>query len=177
MTNDEGLMRTSLIVAMASNGVIGRDGDLPWALSADLRRFKRLTTGHAIIMGRKTYESLERRLPNRLLPERTSIVVTRQEAFPVAPGALLAHSVPAAIELARGDTEVFFIGGAEIYRVALPLVDRMYVTAVATEVAGDTFFPEWDPAEWQLTEQSDHVADEKNAFDYSFRVYDRAESA
>lgn len=169
-------MRTSLIVAVASNGVIGIDGDLPWQLSADLRRFKQLTMGHSIIMGRKTYESLERRLPARLLPGRTSIVVTRQEAFPVAPGALLATSLPAAVEQARGGSEVFVIGGAEIYRVALPLVDRMYVTVVAADVEGDTFFPAWDPAQWRLVEQSDHLADDRNGFDYSFRVYDRCDA-
>ncbi len=161
-------MRTSLIVAMANNDVIGVNGDLPWKLSADLRRFKQLTMGHSIIMGRKTYESI-----GRLLPGRTSIVVTRQKAYSVKPGALLAHSVTAAVDLARGSSEVFIIGGAEIYRVALPLVDRMYVTAVAAEVAGDTYFPEWDRSQWQLTEQTDHVADQRNGFDYSFRVYDR----
>ncbi len=161
-------MRTSLIVAMASNGVIGVNGDLPWKLSADLRRFKQLTMGHSIIMGRKTYESI-----GRLLPGRTSIVVTRRKVYSVLTGALLANGVPEAIELARGNTEAFIIGGAEIYRAAMPLVDRMYVTAVAAEVAGDTYFPDWDPAGWQLTEQTDHVADEQNGFDYSFRVYDR----
>ncbi|MDP6469021.1 MAG: dihydrofolate reductase, partial [Pirellulaceae bacterium] len=126
-------MRTSLIVAIANNDVIGVNGDLPWKLSDDLRRFKQLTMGHSIIMGRKTYESI-----GRLLPGRTSIVVTRQKAYSVKPGALLAHSVTAAVDLARESSEVFIIGGAEIYRVALPLVDRMYVTAVAAEVAGDT---------------------------------------
>lgn len=161
-------MRTSLIVAMANNGVIGVNGDLPWRLSADLRRFKQLTMGHSIIMGRKTYESI-----GRLLPGRTSIVVTRQKAYAVMPGALLAHCVPDAVELARSSSEAFIIGGAEIYRVALPLVDRMYVTAVAAEVAGDTYFPTWDPMEWRQIEQTDHAADQKNGFDYSFRVYDR----
>ncbi len=161
-------MRTSLIVAMANNGVIGVNGDLPWKLSADLRRFKQLTMGHSIIMGRKTYESI-----GRLLPGRTSIVVTRQKAYSVMQGALLAHDVPDAFELARGSAEAFIIGGAEIYRVALPIVDRMYVTAVAAEVAGDTYFPDWDPAQWQLTEQTDHLADQRNGFDYSFCVYDR----
>jgi len=167
-TNTKTAMRTSLIVAMANNGVIGANGDLPWKLSADLRRFKQLTMGHSIIMGRKTYESI-----GRLLPGRITIVVTRQKAYSVKPGALLAHSVPEAVELAGDSSEAFIIGGAEIYRVALPLVDRMYVTAVAAEVAGDTYFPEWDPAQWQLTEQTDHVADERNGCDYSFRVYDR----
>ena len=161
-------MKISLIVAVADDGVIGANGDLPWRLPADWKRFKSLTMGHHLIMGRKTYESI-----GRLLPGRTSIVVTRQKAYSVKPGALLAHGVPDAVELARDSSEVFIIGGAEIYRVALPLVDRMYVTAVAAEVAGDTFFPEWDPAQWQLTEQTDHVADERNGCDYSFRVYDR----
>jgi dihydrofolate reductase len=166
--NAKASMRTSLIVAMANNGVIGVNGDLPWRLSADLRRFKQLTMGHSIIMGRKTYESI-----GRLLPGRTTIVVTRQKTYSVMPGALLAHSVPDAVELARGSSEAFIIGGAEIYRVALPLVDRMYVTAVAAEVAGDTYFPDWDPTEWRQIEQTDHAAEQQNGFDYSFRVYDR----
>jgi dihydrofolate reductase len=166
-------MKTSLIVAMANNGVIGIDGDLPWKLSADLRRFKQLTMGHTIIMGRKTYESIAQRLPKRLLPGRTSIVVTRQAAYPVATGALLASSVVTAIELAKGDSEAFIIGGAEIYRAAMPLVSRMYVTVVAADVAGDTFFPAWDRDQWQLIETSDHSADERNAFDYRFCVYER----
>jgi dihydrofolate reductase len=166
-------MKTSLIVAIANNGVIGVDGDLPWKLSADLRRFKQLTMGHALIMGRKTYESIALRLPDGLLPGRTSIVVTRQDTYSVTPGAILANSVAAAIELASGDSEVFIIGGAEIYRAAMPLVDRMYVTAVDADVVGDTYFPAWERAQWQLTERSDHAADERNAFDYSFCVYER----
>jgi len=165
-------MKTSLIVAMANNRVIGVDGGLPWKLSADLKRFKQLTMGSSIIMGRKTYESI-----GRLLPGRTTIVVTRQEAYPVAAGALLANSVPAALERAGGGSEAFVIGGAEIYRAAFALVDRMYVTVVDAEVAGDTFFPAWDSSQWQLIEQSDHAADERNAFDYSFRIYDRPSDA
>ncbi len=158
---------------MAKNGVIGVDGDLPWKLSADLRRFKELTMGHAIIMGRKTYESIAQRVPTKLLPGRTSIVVTRQDAYPIAPGALLAGSIVAGIQQATDDSEVFVIGGAEIYRAAMPLVDRMYVTEVQAEVDGDTYFPAWDRDQWDLVERSDHTADERNAFDYSFCVYQR----
>jgi len=167
-------VKSSLIVAMATNGVIGINGDLPWKLSADLRRFKQLTMGHAIIMGRKTYDSLATRLGGGLLPGRTSIVVTRQDAYPLAAGALRANNLEAAIALARDDSEVFIIGGAEIYRAAMPLVDRMYVTVVNANIDGDTHFPEWDRTEWQLVEENAHLADERNAFDYAFRVYDRS---
>ncbi len=164
-------MRVSLIVAMAENGVIGRRGDLPWRLSADLRRFKRLTMGHHIVMGRRTFESI-----GRLLPGRTSIVISRQADYD--PGAaLLAGTLDEALDMAAGDEEVFVIGGAEIYRLVLPRVRRMYVTAVHADLEGDTTFPVYDPRDWRLIEDERHAADEKNQFDYSFRVYDRIDRA
>ncbi len=166
-------MTVSLIVAMARNAVIGNEGDLPWRLSADLRRFKQLTMGHAVIMGRKTYESIARRLPQQLLPGRTSIVITRQEDYAAAPGAIVTGSMGEALEAVAGDPEAFIIGGAQIYRAALPLVDRIYITEVQANVDGDTAFPAWDRSQWELIEQSDHAADERNSYDYSFRVYQR----
>ncbi|MCA9270143.1 MAG: dihydrofolate reductase [Planctomycetales bacterium] len=162
-------MRVSIIVAASPQGVIGRDGDLPWRLSADLVRFKRITMGHHVVMGRKTFQSLPRALPGR-----TMIVVSRQPDFDTAGAALLAHDLPQALNLAAGDDEVFIIGGAEIYRLALPLADRLYLTRVLADVPGDVRLPEIDWAGWRQTEQSTHPADEKNEYDTRFEIWDRA---
>ncbi len=161
-------MRLSLIVAMSENRVIGRNGQLPWRLSADLRRFKRLTMGHHIIMGRRTFESI-----GRLLPGRTMVVVTRQTDYQ-AGEAMVAHGVEEALRLAAGDEQAFIIGGGEVYRQTLPAVDRIYMTLVHTQVQGDAFFPELQLDDWQPVEQSQHPADEGNEYEYSFLVYDRA---
>lgn len=160
-------MRLSLIVAMSRNRVIGRAGTLPWRLNADLRRFKRLTTGHPLIMGRKTFESI-----GRVLPERTSIIITRQLEFQPA-GVLVAHSLDEAIQLAGDSDEAFIIGGAQIYREALSRVDRMYITAVDADLPGDTFFPTYDDSQWQLVERADQPLDDKNSLACRFLVYDR----
>lgn len=164
-------MRTSLIVAMQRNGVIGRDGDLPWHLSADLKRFKQLTMGHHIIMGRKTFESI-----GRLLPGRTSVVVTRQPDFQAA-GAIVTHDVNDAIAAASDDEEAFIIGGAEIYHQALPLVDRIYLTEVEADVAGDARFPEFDRSQWTVVERTEYPADERNDHPHTFTVLDRLTSS
>jgi dihydrofolate reductase len=126
----------SIIAAVASNGAIGRDGKLPWDLPADLRRFRDMTVGHTIIMGRKTYESI-----GRPLPERRTIVITGKADF-TPPGCMTAASLQAALDMAAGETEVFICGGGEIYRQALPLVDRIYLTLLDCPYDGDTFFPE-----------------------------------
>ncbi len=160
-------MKLALIVAMSENLVIGHQGGLPWRLSADLRRFKKLTMGHHIIMGRKTYESID-----RLLPGRTTIIVTRQPNYAVD-GALIAGSLDEATQLATGDDEAFIIGGAEIYRQALPRVDRVYLTAVHTTIEGDTMFTEFDSTEWTEIENETHPADGKNEHEYSFHIYER----
>ena len=131
-------MATSIIVAMTPDRVIGRDGQLPWRLSADLQRFKRLTMGHHLIMGRKTFDSI-----GRLLPGRETIVVSRQTDL-VIPGAAVVHSVPAAIECARDDAEAFFVGGEQIYREAVELVQRIYLTLVHAQLEGDAHFPDID---------------------------------
>lgn len=159
--------QVSLIVAMSENRAIGRGNGLPWHLPDDLKHFKRLTTGHAVIMGRKTYDSM-----GRPLPDRRNIVVTRRADFQ-AEGVQVAHDINQAIALA-GEGEVFIIGGAEIYRAAMPYVARMYITLVHAEIEGDTFFPEYSPDDWQLVEQSDHPADEKHPHAMSFEVYERA---
>ena len=160
-------MTVHLIVAMDEGRLIGRNNDLPWHLPADLRRFRALTMGHPIVMGRRTWESI-----GRPLPGRTSIVVTRQADF-AAGGALLAAGLPEALRLAAGDDEVFVIGGAEIYHLALPLADRLYVTAVHAHVEGDRWFPEIPSHQWRLVEETFHQADAKNVYDYSFQVLDR----
>jgi dihydrofolate reductase len=165
--------RVSIIVAMANRHVMGRGGRLPWRLSADLKRFKALTMGHHLIMGRKTFESI-----GRPLPGRTSIVLTRQ---PVpepaqkfgASDVLTAASLDEALRQAQGDDEVFVVGGAEIYALALPRVERLYVTWVDADVEGDTFFPELDCREWRLVSEEPHSADANNEHPTRFAVYDR----
>jgi len=161
-------MRLSLIVAMSENRVIGRRGQLPWRLSADLRRFKQLTMGHHLIMGRKTWESI-----GRPLPGRTSLVISRQPDYQ-ADGAEVVPDLPQAILRAAGDDEAFVIGGGEIYQQALPLVSRAYLTMIHASVEGDTRFPELEADGWRVLEQSPiQSADEKNDHDYSFLIYER----
>ena len=159
----------SLIVAMSSNRVIGRDGDLPWHLPADLRHFKKTTMGHHLIIGRATWDEV-----GKPLPGRTMVVVTRNRDFS-ADGVLVAHSVEEALALARDDNEPFIGGGAEIYRQALAadVVDRLYITRVHARVEGDTFFPPIDLDQWLLADRVDHPADKKNEHPYTFERYDR----
>jgi len=165
-------MRVSLIVAVSENGVIGRDGGLPWRLSKDLRRFKQLTMGHHLVIGRRTWEEV-----GTPLPGRTMVVVTRDRRF-AAHGVLVAHSLDQALELARDDDEPFIGGGAEIYRMALErsLVDRLYITRVHADIEGDTVFPEIDLEAWRLTSREDHEADDRNQYPFSFLVYNKVES-
>lgn len=163
----------SVIVAMSENRLIGRGGDLPWHLSADLKRFRRLTTGHAIIMGRKTYESI-----GRPLPQRRSIVITRQADY-AAEGIETAGSLDAALTLVAADASqnnAFVIGGAEVFREALPRAGRLYLTLVHAELEGDVFLPPFNDDEWALRSEERHAADERNDFDYSFLVYGRRAS-
>ncbi|MEQ1598000.1 MAG: dihydrofolate reductase [Methylotenera sp.] len=155
----------SLIVACAKNRVIGLNNALPWHLPEDLKRFRALTTGHHIIMGRKTYESL-----GRLLPGRTTIIVTRNKQYKVE-GALIAHSLQAAWILASGDAEPFVIGGAELYQEGLKLATKLYITEVKANVEGDAFFPEINESEWKLVEKKDHVA--ASGLEYYDLIYSR----
>jgi dihydrofolate reductase len=160
-------MRVSIIVAMARNRVIGANGAIPWHLPNELKLFKTLTMGHHIVMGRRTYESI-----GRLLPGRTTVIVTRQPDYR-APGALVAHSLEEAIAVCAGDAEVFVIGGAELYRAALPRADRIYLTTVDAEPPGDTFMPELDLADWRETSTQAFSADDRHRYGYRFAVYDR----
>ena len=134
----------AMIVAASTNDVIGVDGDLPWHISADLKRFKKLTMGHHLIMGRKTFESI-----GKCLPGRTTVIVTRQADFSF-PEAKIAHTIESAIEQADGDESPFIVGGAEIYSLAMPHVDRIYLTRVHQEIDGDTHLPAIDWGQWEL---------------------------
>jgi len=168
MGSAEKRSRLSLIVAMSRNRVIGANGKIPWHLPGELKLFKDLTMGHHIIMGRKTWESI-----GRLLPGRTTVVVTRQRGYEV-PGAIVAHSVKEALGAARGDEEMFVIGGAEIFREALPLADRIYLTTVDADVPGDTFMPQFDPAAWREQSSRSFPVDERNRYAYTLAVHERA---
>ena len=159
-----------MIVAASTNDVIGVAGDLPWRLSADLKRFKSLTMGHPIIMGRKTFESI-----GRLLPGRRTIIVTRNTDYEF-PGAIVAHSIDDAMASCDEDSQPFIIGGAEIYRLALVKVNEIHLTRVQATIEGDTYLPEIDWDQWKLVEAQEHTADAKNQFDYIFEHYRRVES-
>jgi len=161
-------MTVSIIAIVASNGVIGRNNALPWHMSTDLKRFKALTMGHHMIMGRKTFESLG----GRILPGRPHIVITRGDLR--VDGVQTAHSVDEALALAAGDSEPFLCGGAEIYRQSMHRATRMYITQIHADVEGDTYFPEFDDVnEWKLVDREDFEADEKNDYPFSFLTYER----
>ncbi len=162
-------MLVSAIVAAANNHVIGNGADIPWRLSGDMRYFKRTTIDHHVIMGRKTYESM-----GRPLPKRTNIVLTR-DPFYLGDGILVARSIEEALTIAydNGESEAFIIGGGEIYRQSLHLLDRLYLTRVDAEPEGDAFFPELPEGEWRLLSQEAHSADEKNDHDYVLELWER----
>ncbi len=162
-------MTISAIAATARNNVIGKDNQIPWYLPEDLKFFKRTTLKHHIIMGRKNFRSI-----GRPLPKRTNIVITRDPFF-TATGCIVAHSLSEALETAKrnGEDEAFIIGGGEIYRQSLPFWDKIYLTEVDLEVEGDVFFPEIDEKDWNEISSEPHKADERNAYDYIFRVLER----
>jgi dihydrofolate reductase len=159
-------MIISIMVAMDETRGIGVRGRLPWRLSSDLKRFKSLTMGHHIVMGRRTAESI-----GKALPGRQAIVVTRNPAY-TAEGRLISGSVDEAIALAnqRGESEVFICGGADVYSMALPIADRIYLTSVHAVVEADTFFPEWSRDQWRLLESSEHPPDDENQFPSTFEI-------
>ena len=162
-------MKLSVLAAMGENRVIGRAGELPWRLPSELARLKRLTTGHCLLMGRKTWESI-----GRPLPERTSIVITRDPNYE-APGAVVVASFEEALQAARArnETEAFVFGGAAIYQLALPEADTLYLTRVHTSPEGDVEFPEFDEAAWKLVSETEHPADERHAHAFTFQEYER----
>ena len=159
--------RIALIAAVARNGVIGLHGRLPWRLPDDLKRFRALTNGHAIVMGRKTWDSI-----GKPLPERQNIVVSRHLDF-AAPGAVVAHSLPEAIGLATLPSPVFVIGGEAIYRDALPLADLLFLTEIDREFDGDARFPDFDHAQWRATARESRRLDGDAGFAYDFASYSR----
>lgn len=160
-------MNITLIAAMSENRVIGRDNDLAWHLPDDLKRFKELTRGHHVIMGRKTYESV-----GRPLPGRTNIVVTNQKDYK-APGCIIVHTLKEAIQKAENDSQPYVIGGGKIYDQALPLADTLELTQLHAKVEGDTYFPEVDTSKWQIVAKESHPADDKHEFAFDFLTYQR----
>ena len=164
-------MQVSIIVAVSENGVIGRGGELPWQLSNDLRRFKQITMGHAVIMGRRTWESIGRPLPGRRM-----IVASRQPDFrAAAPEVQVASSLDEALQMAASadEDEAFIIGGAELYRAALPLANQLYITRVHANIDGDAYFPILCWSDWRLVTANDWAADDKNDYDHTLQVYER----
>jgi dihydrofolate reductase len=162
-------VKVSAIVATAKNLVIGHHNQIPWYLPADLKYFKKITSGHHVIMGRKSFESIGRPLPNR-----TNIVITRDPFF-VATGCTVVHAVEEALELAQanGEQEAFIIGGGEIYRKSWEYLDLIYQTEVDAMPAGDVFFPKIEEKAWREVSREAHPADEKNEYAYVFRVLKR----
>ena len=159
--------RVTLVVAATDDGVIGRDGGMPWHLPADLAHFKRVTLGHPIVMGRKTFASIGRALPGRM-----NVVVTRDPAFAAA-GITVAHTFDEALAACGDAAEVMVIGRGELYRDALPRATRIHLTQIHAAIAGDTHFPILDPAVWHETAREERAADERNAYPLSFVTLDR----
>jgi dihydrofolate reductase len=157
----------SSIVAVAENNVIGKDNDLIWKLPRDMKHFKETTTGHYIIMGRKTFESNGRPLPNR-----TNVIITRDKNF-IAEGCIVVHSMEQALKEAKNDPEAFIIGGGVIYELAMPFVDRIYLTKIHHFFEGDTFFPELNMDEWVEVEKRNFEPDEKNKYPFTILTLDR----
>lgn len=152
----------SIIVAVSENNVVGKENKLPWKLSADLKRLKSLTMGHHIIMGRKTWESLGKALPGRI-----NVVITTDKNFK-AEGGVVVHSLNEALAFSSADDEIFIFGGGKIFKEAMPLVNKIYITRVHSIIDGDTFFPVLDRSDWKEISREDFKADEKNQYNYSF---------
>lgn len=159
--------RVTLIAARARNGVIGRDNAMPWRIPGELAHFKRMTMGHPIVMGRKTWESI-----GRPLPGRRNIVVTRDRAFNAA-GAEVVHSLDEALAACAAQADVFVIGGAQIYEAAMPHADRLLITEIDRDFDGDAFMPAPDAAQWRETARDTHAADGDPSFQYSYVSYER----
>ncbi len=156
-------MIISMIAAIGINREIGYKNDLLWHIPADLKRFKAITSGHTVIMGRRTFESID----SNPLPKRRNIIITSQKDYS-ARGIEIVHSIEEAVELVRADGEVFILGGATIYKQFLPCADKMYLTIVKKEYRADTYFPEYDTDQWKIVEQSDINDDQIAGVEYSF---------
>jgi dihydrofolate reductase len=168
-------MKVSLVAAVAENRVIGKNNDLPWHLPDDMKFFMEVTKGHYVILGRKNYESLPKKF--KPLPNRINIIVTRQKDFD-APGCMVVHTMKEALAIARdnGEEEAMVIGGSEIYALALPSADRLYITEVKANVDGDVRFPDFDKKEWNEVSRITHEKDERHAFAFDFVLYERIEA-
>lgn len=164
------MAKISIIVAMAKNRSIGINNTLPWRIPEDLKHFKALTMGHHIIMGRKTYDSI-----GKPLPGRTTVVVTRNQQLEIA-GCVMAQSLQEAIAACGDDEEIFIVGGAELYALALPLAQKLYVTEIQEDVEGDTFFPQFNRAEWQETAREICQQETPQMLEFHFVTYLRARS-
>lgn len=160
-------MKLALIVATDQQGLIGRDNDLPWQLSADLRYFRKVTMGKPIIMGRNTHESI-----GRVLPGRKNIIMTNDKKY-TAQDCTIVHSMEEALNECKDAEEAMVMGGASLYQQFLPTADKLYLTLVDASLEGDTWFPKWHSIEWQQISREDHLADAKNEHPYSFIVYER----
>jgi dihydrofolate reductase len=164
-------MRISFLAAVAANGVIGRDGKLPWHLSNDLKRFKTLTMGHHVVMGRKTFDEIGR----KPLPGRTNVIISRSPIEPQESVVAVSSTEEALAAIPPSEDEVFILGGGEVFRQTLHRADRMYITQIHADVFGDTYFPDFDDVnEWHLTDREDFEGDARNDYPYSFLTYDRA---
>lgn len=163
-------MVISIIVAVTENGVIGKDGKMPWRLPAESAYFRRTTLGHPVITGRKNFEAMGRPLPDRL-----NIVITGQIDYKVPPGVIVAHSLDDALGLpsAKSADEVFIIGGQQIYEQAMPLTERLYLTVIHTRIDGGTAFFNYDPADWRLLKTERHSADAENKFGFTIKLLER----
>ena len=155
----------TIIAAAGSNNELGKDNDLVWHLPKDFKRFKKLTTGHHIIMGRKTFQSFPKTLPNRV-----HIVITRNTDYHPE-GAIIVHSMTEALELAKNDPQIFIIGGGEIYKLGMKIADKIELTRVNSSFEADTFFPEIPSDDWKLISEEFHLKDEKHKFDFSYQTF------
>lgn len=161
----------SIIAAAAENNALGKDNDLLWHLPDDFKRFKSLTSGHKIIMGRKTFESFPKPLPNR-----THIIITRDKDYLVNhPDCIVVHSMQEALNIAKGDSLSFIIGGGEIYRLGLQYANQIELTRVYGSFEADTFFPDFDETEWQLIKEEYHPKDERHKYDFTYLTYMKKE--
>jgi len=165
------LPQISIIAALARNRVIGRGGELPWRIAEDLKRFKSLTMGHPVIMGRRTYESIIA-ISGKPLPGRDNIVITRTAGYS-APGCRVVHTFEEALAAAAGAGDAFVIGGADIYAIALPRAQQLYLTEIDAEFEGDAFFPEFDRGAWRELSRESHRVQGPSGFRYYFVLYER----
>ena len=165
-------MTISLIAALTRNHVIGKNGGLPWHLPDDMKYFMQTTSGHYVIMGRRNYDSIPEKF--RPLPNRTNVVVTRQKGLAL-PGCSVVNSIEDALTLAEAarEKETFVIGGAEIYRLAMPRATRLYRTEIAADLEGDTFFPDFEPRNWKEISRKPHPTDARHSHSFDFVIYDR----